>query len=240
VPAPAGGVRGGAPARVRGGAPGRVRGGAPGRMTGGAPGEIRVGAVVLAAGLSQRMGGANKLLAELAGAPLVARAVDALLASRARPVVVVTGHEAERVRAALAGRALAFAHNADYAAGLAGSLGAGIAALGGGVDGALVCLADMPWVQAQHADALIEAFEADPARPICVPVHEGRRGHPVLWPARRFAEIAALRGDLGARALLGTHAAEVRSVPVGDPGVLRDVDTPAELAAAQPRAEDSR
>jgi molybdenum cofactor cytidylyltransferase len=191
-----------------------------------------VAAVVLAAGLSRRMGGANKLLVRLDGSPLVARAVDAALASRARPVVVVTGHEAGRVRGALGGRALVFAHNGDYAAGLAGSLAVGIAALGGGVEGALVCLADMPWVRPAHADALIEAFAADPARPICVPVHEGRRGHPRLWPARHFEALRALRGDAGARALLEACRAEVREVPIGDPGVLHDVDTPDALSAA--------
>lgn len=194
---------------------------------------IRVGALVLAAGLSRRMGEGNKLLAPLDGAPLVARSVDAALASRARPVVVVTGHEAERVRAALAGRAVVFADNPDYAAGLSASLRAGIGALGGALDGAVVCLADMPWVRAAHVDALVAAFEAVGERPICVPTFEGQRGNPVLWPARYFAALAALRGDTGARALLAAHAAEVCYVPVADPGVTLDVDTPAALAAAR-------
>jgi molybdenum cofactor cytidylyltransferase len=196
-----------------------------------------VGAVVLAAGLSRRMNGANKLLAELGGVPIVARAVDAVLATRARPVVVVTGHDAARVRAALAGRPVGFAHNPDPAAGLSASLRAGIAALGTQVDAAVVCLADMPWVRPAHVEALIDAFEGRAARPICVPSFEGRRGNPVLWPARHFAAIAALHGDTGARALLEAHAAEVCYVPVADPGVTRDVDTPEALAAAQHRGE---
>jgi molybdenum cofactor cytidylyltransferase len=183
------------------------------------------------------MGGANKLLVALDGAPLVARSVDAVLASRARPVVVVTGHDAARVRAALAGRELVFAHNPDYATGIAGSLRSGIAALGAELDAALVCLADMPWVRPAHVDALIDAFEADAERPICVPIYDRQRGHPVLWPARHLPAIAALAGDAGARALLAAHAAEVRTVPVADPGVVRDVDTPAALAAARGRDE---
>ena len=197
-------------------------------MSGAGP---RVGAVVLAAGLSRRMG-ENKLLLDVDGAPLVARSVDAVLASRARPVVVVTGHEAARVRAALGARTLRFVHNPDYAAGLATSLRAGIAALGADVDGALVCLADMPWVRAQHVDALIAAFAASPERPICAPTFEDERGHPVLWPARHFPALAALSGDVGARALLEVHAHELCHVPVADAGVLRDVDTPGALAAA--------
>jgi molybdenum cofactor cytidylyltransferase len=182
------------------------------------------------------MGGANKLLAELDGVPIVARAVDALLATRARPLVVVTGFEAARVRAALAGRPLEFVHNPEPAAGLSGSLRAGIAALPD-VDAAVVCLADMPWVRPAHVEALIAACEASPARPICAPSFEGRRGNPVLWPARHFAALAALRGDSGARALLEAHAAELCSVPVADAGVTRDVDTPAALAAALGRGE---
>jgi molybdenum cofactor cytidylyltransferase len=191
--------------------------------------------VVLAAGLSRRMGAANKLLAEVEGAPMIARCVDAVLASPARPVVVVTGHEAARVRRALAGRALSFAHNPEPEAGLSASLRTGIAALGDEVDGALVCLGDMPWVRPEHIGALIAAFEASGGRTICVPVFEGRRGNPVLWPARHFAEIAALEGDRGARALLDAHADEVCYVPVADAGVTLDVDTPGALAGPKER-----
>jgi molybdenum cofactor cytidylyltransferase len=196
-----------------------------------APAALRVGAVLLAAGLSRRMGAANKLLAEVDGAPMVARCADAVLASPARPLVVVTGHEAARVRAALAGRELVFAHNPEAAAGLSASLRAGIAALGDKVDGALVCLGDMPWVRTEHIEALIAAFEASGGRSICVPTFDRKRGNPVLWPARHFAEIAALGGDAGARALLDAHAGEVCYVPVADAGVTLDVDTPEALAA---------
>lgn len=187
-----------------------------------------VGAIVLAAGLSRRMGGPNKLVAEVDGAPMVARVVDAVLASSARPVVIVTGHDAARVRAALAGREVVFVHNPDYAAGLSSSLRAGVATLGDKLDGALVCLGDMPWVRPSHIDALLAAFAAD-ASAICVPVYERKRGHPVLWPARHFAEIARLTGDVGARALLDRYAEQVRLVPVGDDGVTLDVDTPEAL-----------
>ena len=190
----------------------------------------RVGAVVLAAGFSRRMGEANKLLAPIDGAPMIARCVDAVLASPARPVVVVTGHEAAHVRQALAGRELVFAHNPEPAAGLSASLRTGIAALGEEVDGALVCLGDMPWVRPAHLEALIAAFAASGGRSICAPTFGGKRGNPVLWPARCFAEIAALRGDTGARERLDAHAGEVCYVPMADAGVTLDVDTPGALA----------
>lgn len=188
----------------------------------------RVAAVVLAAGRSTRMGGRNKLLAPLDGRPVVARVVDAALASRAAPVVVVTGHEAPGVVAALAGRDVVFAHNPEHAQGLSTSLRAGLAALPPGTDGALVCLGDMPWLAPAHLDRLIDAFTA--AQPVCVPARpDGRPGNPVLWPARHFAALRALDGDTGGRALLQRFANEVLTVAVDDAAIYRDVDTPADL-----------
>ena len=175
------------------------------------------------------MGRTNKLLADLDGAPLIARTVDAVLASRAAPVVVVTGYQAARVRAALAGRDVRFAHNRRHASGMASSLRCGLRALGPDSEGALICLGDMPWVRATDLDALIAAF-ARAARPICVPVRGRRRGNPVLWPARHFAALSALAGDVGGRSLLLRHARELLRVPVADAGVSSDVDTPADLA----------
>jgi molybdenum cofactor cytidylyltransferase len=185
--------------------------------------------------MSSRMGGANKLLAAVDGEAVVARVVDAALASCAAPVVVVTGHDADGVCAALAGRQITRAHNPDYARGLSSSLHAGLGALGREVDGALICLGDMPWVGAADLDALIAAFAHRAERPICVPVFDRKRGNPVLWPARYFAALRALDGDVGGRDLLRRCAGEVLEVPTSDPGVTRDVDTPADLSASPRR-----
>jgi molybdenum cofactor cytidylyltransferase len=193
------------------------------------PRAARIAALVLAAGLSRRMGNANKLLAEIDGAPMVARAVDAVLASKAEPVLVVTGHEAERVRAALEGRKLGFVHNPDFAQGLASSLKRGLAALPSEVDGALVCLADMPRISARQIDRLIAAFNPLEGRAICVPTYRGKRGNPVLLARRYFAEMQRLSGDTGARQLLGQHHDAVAEVEMEDDGVLIDVDSPDKL-----------
>jgi molybdenum cofactor cytidylyltransferase len=198
-----------------------------------APAAPRVGAIVLAAGQSRRMG-ANKLLIPVAGVPMVVRAVDALLATPARPVLVVVGHQAAEVRAALAGRPVTFVDNPDYAEGLSTSLRAGVAALGD-VDGVIVGLGDMPWVRAEHVRALLAAFDPAGGRSICVPVHEGKRGNPVLLGARHFPAVHRLRGDVGARALIEQHADEVCAVPVADGGVTLDVDTREALAALEER-----
>ncbi|MCU0681005.1 MAG: molybdopterin-binding/glycosyltransferase family 2 protein [Polyangiaceae bacterium] len=195
----------------------------------------RVGAIVLAAGRSRRMGD-NKLLALFEGKPMLAHVVDALAATRASPLVIVTGHEADRVREALAGRDVRFVHNPAHDEGMSTSLRAGLGALGDrvdsvdSVDGALVCLGDMPLVAPAHVEALLDAFEAEGGGAICAPAFERKRGNPVLWPARYFAEMMTLRGDAGARSLLDRYAADVRYVAVADAGVNVDVDTPEALA----------
>jgi molybdenum cofactor cytidylyltransferase len=191
--------------------------------------RLLVGAVLLAAGTSSRMRGANKLLTELDGVPLVRRTALEVLASSASPVVVVLGHRNVEVAAALVGLDVQRVVNAEYRAGLATSLGAGIRALGDRLDGVVVCLGDMPFVRAADVDTLIGAFEASQGRDIVVPIHEGRRGNPVLWPRAYFHELQRLEGDTGARALLVAHAPRVRSVVVETPGVLIDLDTPEDV-----------
>lgn len=193
-----------------------------------APQPLQVAALVLAAGRSLRMGERNKLLCPVDGVPLVLRAVNAACASRACQVMVVTGYESERIEAALEGRPVSFTHNPDYASGMASSLRRGLRALRSDVDAVIVLLADMPGINAEAIDQMIDA--ADPEQPsVLVPEYKGRRGNPVLWPRRYFAEMAALSGDTGARGLLEQYAEEVRSVPFETPTVLIDVDTPEAL-----------
>ena len=193
----------------------------------------RIAGLVLAAGQSTRMG-RNKLLCSLKGAPLIAHAVDAALDAQLKPVVVVTGHQAAAVGDALRDRAVRFADNPRFASGMASSLAAGLRELmhyAPHTRAALVMLGDMPHVRAAHLARMIAAFEQAEADAICVPEHEGRRGNPVLWPARDFAALASLTGDVGGRALLQAHAARVQRVAMADDGVLIDVDAPDLLAA---------
>jgi molybdenum cofactor cytidylyltransferase len=193
------------------------------------PAEPRIGAVVLAAGQSRRMGDRNKLLETVDGVPMVARTVDAALESRAEPVVVVTGHEPERVGAALAGRAVTIVHNPDFEHGLSTSLIAGMDALPHTADGAVVCLADMPRIDAGLIDRLIAAYNPLEGRAIVVPTHRGKRGNPVLWDRRFVAEMRDLAGDVGARHLIGAHGDQVAEVEIDSDAVLIDIDTPEAL-----------
>ena len=196
------------PRRDRAGtAPSRTGGGRS--VTSGDGRRPAVGALVLAAGQSRRMGGANKLTATLGGRPLVRIAAEAALASRARPVVVVTGYEAAAVGAALDGLAVTLAHNPDYAAGLSTSLRTGLAALPAGLDGVVVMLADMPEIGPAAIDRLIEALPQPAGARIVVPVWRGRRGNPVLWGAGFLARLAAVEGDTGGRGLIAAHPESV-------------------------------
>ncbi|MFG1361096.1 NTP transferase domain-containing protein [Xanthobacter pseudotagetidis] len=190
-------------------------------------------AVVLAAGRSTRMGGANKLLEEVDGVPVIRRVVQAALGSRARPVIVVTGHERERIERALSGLSVTLVHNGDYASGMASSLRAGIAAVPAEAAGALVVLGDMPLVAPALIDRLIAAHAGDAGRLIVVPVADGARGHPVLWSRRYFSDLSGLDGDTGARQVLAANAAAVVEVEAEGAGAFLDVDTPELLAAAR-------
>jgi len=196
-----------------------------------------IAAVVLAAGRSTRMGGPNKLLAEIGGRPLVRIAVEQALASRAKPVIVVTGHERERVESALKGLPVQFVHNPDFAVGLGGSVRTGIAAVPAVADGAIVCLGDMPQVDAALIDRLIAGFAPEQGALAVVPTIDGQRGNPVLWSRRFFPDLMAIEGDVGARNLINRYGEAVVEVPVTGKGALVDVDTPEALRGVKAEIE---
>jgi len=194
------------------------------------PRQPRIAALVLAAGQSRRMGTLNKLLIEIDGVPMVRRAVETLIRSKARPILVVTGHQRQQVEAALSGLPVTLVHNPEYAQGLSTSLKGGLAALGDQTDGVLVALGDMPRVSPAEIDRLIAAFNPLEGRGIVVPTRNGKRGNPVLWSKRFFAEMQQVAGDVGARHLIGAYPEMVAEVEMADDGVLTDIDTPQALA----------
>jgi molybdenum cofactor cytidylyltransferase len=196
-------------------------------------GNRNVTAIILAAGRSTRMGGPNKLLAELGGRKLVRIVTEQALASRASGVIVVTGHQAAEVEKALQGLKVKFVRNPDFAAGLASSVKSGIAAVPANADGAVVCLGDMPLIDAHLIDRLIDAFAPDRGHLIAVPVSDNKRGNPVLWSRRFFNELMTLDGDVGARHLIAKHSETVVEVAVEGHGAFLDIDTPQALEAAQ-------
>ena len=197
----------------------------------------RVAAIVLAAGRSTRMGAVNKMLAEIGGKPLVRIAAEQAIASHAQPVIVVTGHEREKVEAALKSLSVRLVHNKDFAEGLGTSLKTGIGAVPEEADAAIVCLGDMPQVDVALINRLIAAFDPERGALVVVPNIEGRRGNPVVWSRRFFHDLMSIQGDVGARHLIGNYAEAVVEVPVAGDAALTDVDTPESLSAVKAEIE---
>jgi molybdenum cofactor cytidylyltransferase len=197
----------------------------------------RIVAVVLAAGLSRRMGSANKLMLRLEGRPLLHHALSSLLDS-VDAVVVVTGHDRKAVETTLRsivtdrnldGR-IRFVHNPDYEDGMGTSLATGVKAAvsspdWGDVAGILIHLGDVPAVQPSTVRRLVDVFTGCEEPAVVIPVCEGRRGHPVLFDHRFAEELTALSGDTGAKPVLTAHPDALVEVEVDDSGIHRDVDT---------------
>lgn len=196
---------------------------------------MRIAAIVLAAGRGSRMG-ADKMRLDWRGRLLPAWPVMAAVEAGMDPVVAVLAPGHDDVAAILAGCGATIVVNPAPDAGMAGSLGCGIAVLSSDIDAAAVLLGDMPLVDASVLSALAAAL--DPARDITIaaPVHDGRRGNPVLFHRRHFAALAALRGDKGARDLLAKEAAGIRLVPAG-PAIHADMDHPEDLAVGSLQVE---
>lgn len=188
-----------------------------------------VAALLLAAGQSRRMGPTNKLLAPVGGKPMVRHAWEAIAASKTAATVVVTGHESAAVREVLSDADAVFVENPHYAEGLSTSLNAGLQAVPADCEAVVVCLGDMPRVSAALIDRLISAYNPVEGRAICVPTRDGKRGNPVLFDRRFFAEVREIAGDTGARHLIGRHEDLVAEVAVDDGAIFMDVDTPEAL-----------
>ena len=193
-----------------------------------APHRPRIAAVVLAAGQSTRMG-ANKLLADLHGRPLLAATVSQIQASGVDDLIVVTGHQAAEVEAALRHTKARLVHNAAYADGLATSVRAGIAAVQD-FDAAFICLGDMPLVRAADLKRMMAAFNVEEGRSLIAPAWGRKLGNPVLWGQEHFVSLMALEGDRGARSLLEASREQIVEIAVEHEGIMLDADTPEALA----------
>ena len=198
----------------------------------------KVAAIVLAAGRSSRMGEHNKLLAAVGGKSMIQRVVDAALKADVISTTVVTGCQSSEVRKQLQGRDVSFVHNKDYREGISGSLKLGLSSLPADIDGVIILLADMPFINSVHINELIAEFNPVTERDIVAPIRKGRMGNPIIWSARYIPAMMKLNGDRGARSLLDEYAANVWEVPMGDDAIFMDVDTPVALVEANQRCED--
>ncbi len=203
-----------------------------------------IAAIILAAGESRRMGFPKALLPyplpEGSETTFLAHLLDVLNRSRAEPIVVVLGHEGERIRSSVPeaswGRARPVA-NERYREGMLTSILAGLEAASESprVEGVLVLPVDHPDVRTEIVDLLIDRF-AEAARPVILPVHRGRRGHPVLFSRAVFDELQRAPESVGARQVVWDHQGDLLEVEVPDPGIGRDVDTPGDYRSFRERS----
>jgi molybdenum cofactor cytidylyltransferase len=195
----------------------------------------RVAALVLAAGLSSRMAGEHKLLADLGGECLIRRTVRAVLQAGPCETVVVTGHRAADIEAALHGLDIRVVHNPAYAEGQAGSVAAGVAALRPGADAIMVALGDQALLTPHHYRALIGAYAHVTPPAILVPVHDGRRGNPIVFSAQLARGVASGEVVPLCRKLMQRHPSLVREIPVTADAYVTDCDTQDDLRRLRAR-----
>jgi molybdenum cofactor cytidylyltransferase len=192
-----------------------------------------IGAVVLAAGASQRFGADNKLLANIGGKPLIRWVSEETMHSGAE-VIVVTGCDHLLIEKALEGLPLRFAHNLSWIKGMGSSIAAGVMALGPQVRGAFIVPGDMPFLTSTLLKDLMATFNESRGVSIVYPTTPvGEQRNPVLWPRQFFPLLGSLSGSGGAKHLLATFVDFQKPVPVLDEGTFADIDFPRDLDTAR-------
>jgi len=198
--------------------------------------SARVSAVVLAAGTSSRMGRAKQLLS-LGESTVLAQTLTLVQSAALHEIVLVLGASAEAIRRQLPSpQELKIVVNQAYQQGMASSLRAGLSAVDPNSDAALIVLGDQPFIRSQTIDRIIEEYRRSRAQ-IVIPVHQGRRGNPVLLDRSVFAEVMALEGDIGSRAVFANHLNGIAKVEVEDVGILLDLDEPGDYERLKAKYE---
>lgn len=191
---------------------------------------MTVSAVLLAAGASSRFGENNKLLADVAGMPLIRHVALALTKARLKEIVVVVQSGSSDVREALDGLNVHCCESPQSTMGMAHSIRAGISALGPDANCAMIVLGDMPGLTTQLIEQLVSAFESAEFKKIIYPIDQaGKQGHPVIWPKAYFSELMRLNGDRGAKELLQSHADQTITIMTREHSAFTDIDTPEDI-----------
>jgi molybdenum cofactor cytidylyltransferase len=187
-----------------------------------------ISAILLSAGESKRMGSRNKLLLPFGSTTLIEQSVDHLLGSKAQEVIVVLGHEATRVREVLTGRKLKFVENHHYREGMTSSIQAGLRAIASEANGMMICLSDLPNIDAKEFDTIIDVFEAGSKQNeklIVVPTHRDKRGNPVIFASHYRAQILSHEEPGGCKGVIEQNLDQVVDAVMSTAHVLEDIDT---------------
>lgn len=185
----------------------------------------RIEGLVLAAGLSSRMG-TNKMLIKVNGSAIIEKTIVTLMGSPLSNITIILGNDSNEVKKVLEHYPVSFIYNPDYRQGMSTSIICGIkwAAEQSDIDAVLVILGDMPFVKTDTIGFLIDEYKKKSSA-IIVPCYKGRNGHPVLFSREMFRYILAIKGDNGAREVINTFKNQVLFIDVDDPGIIIDLDT---------------
>ena len=186
--------------------------------------ESQVGAIVLMAGSSHRMPSENKLLLKIGGQSIAAKTVGNLSKAGFFPIVIVTGHEADRIEEVLQDYSVIFIHNEEFQEGMGSSIRKGMNGTEGW-DGALIAMGDMPFVSIQTLVQIRVAFEQNP-NSIIAPIFGERRGQPVLFSAQFFEALRQCSGDIGGRNIIKKNRDNLQLITVDQEAIFWDIDTP--------------
>jgi molybdenum cofactor cytidylyltransferase len=184
--------------------------------------RARIAAVVLAAGTSSRMGEAKQLL-HVGERTLLQKVIENVRGAGIDEIVLVLGHAAETIEESVGSERVKIVVNRDYREGMGTSLRTGVVAMSPETDAALIVLADQPFVRPETVQRIAEEYRKSDAQ-IVIPMYNGFRGNPVLLDRSVFREVTELKGDIGCRAIFGSHAEGIVKVAVEDIGILLDID----------------
>lgn len=182
-----------------------------------------ISALVLAAGMSRRMGRSKQLL-RLGDSTLLERSLASVRKANVDEIILVLGCDAEEIQRSVSTSGLVVVLNEQYQQGMGTSLRRGLSAMNAEAHGAFVILADQPFVSPTTLNQMVDHHHHHKPQ-VTIPTYKGFRGNPILLDRSVFPELADLRGDVGCRAIFGNHTGNIHKFAVEDPGILLDVDT---------------
>ncbi len=183
--------------------------------------SFQFSALILGAGLSRRFGPSNKLLQNYEGKPIIRHVVDEIKKLNLNQIIIVLGHQADEVRQTLKGDPFTLIENHAFKDGMGTSIARGAQALDQKSDGVFICPGDMPLIKAEEFTKLSEHFVPNQ---ICVPIHEGQRGHPVLFANSYFSVLQQCKGDQGARTVLQANKNNIQFIEMPTTAIHYDID----------------
>ncbi len=194
-----------------------------------AKGKSTIAAIILAAGRGTRMGGNNKLLHEINDEPLFLQSIKSALKSKASPIIVVTGFEADRTEEYLRAYDVVILRNTGYKMGIKTSIDLALSSLPHSVDGALLIPADMPGITTEHIDKLIKSFKPNKKEALCISEFEGVKKNPILWPRNLFADANLIPDNSHLRPVFLEHTDYTKAVKTKNELDIIDINTPGDL-----------